>query len=100
MVSVNVIHHVYLLKWEILLYCWVQLLATNIYVSKGSGHDPLLSSHCHMLLLLPTTKVQVQNEYIIKKEKKKEKKKKLLWDQTDCGISLHCVGLRLASLTY
>ena len=75
MVSVNVIHHVYLLKWEILLYCWVQLLATNIYVSKGSGHDPLLSSHCHMLLLLPTIKVQVQNEYIIKKEKKKEKKR-------------------------
>ena len=39
----------------------------------------------------------------LKKEKeKKEKKKKreLLWDQTDCGISLHCVGLRLASLKY
>ena len=71
MVSVKVMHHVYLLKWEILLYCWVQLLATNIYiyVSKGSGHDPLLSSHCHMIL-------QLKYKYKMYTSLKKEKKKK------------------------
>ena len=43
-------------------------------VSKGSGHDPLLSSHCHMIL-------QLKYKYKIytslkKKKKKKEREKK------------------------